>query len=86
MDIAIRDRASTAEAATADERDRQSSAAPFGRWLIYDKDHNHQEMVEAKEIASAVQTAMRGDPKGYFLAIWSGGGWKIGERVKEQEW
>jgi hypothetical protein len=61
-------------------------SAGGGPWLIYDKDHKHQEMVEAKEIASAVQTAMRGDPKGYFLAIWSGGGWKIGERVKEQKW
>src|SRR5450432_3000466 len=37
-------------------------------------------------VEPSVKTAMDTDPKAYFLAVWSGGGWKIGERVKEQKW
>jgi hypothetical protein len=55
-------------------------------WLIYDKDHKHLEHKPEATVPHGVKAAMGDDPKGYFMAIWSGGGWKIGERVKEQKW
>jgi hypothetical protein len=61
-------------------------SAGGGPWMIYDKNRKRQELVDVAKIAPEVKTAMRSDPKGYFMAIWSGSGWKIGERVEEQKW
>jgi hypothetical protein len=55
-------------------------------WLIYDKDRKHTQHKPESSVPEAVKTAMDGDVKGYFMAIWSGGGWKIGDRVEEQKW
>jgi hypothetical protein len=55
-------------------------------WLIYDKDKKHREFRPEDQVSSDVKAAMGKDPKGYFIGVWSGGGWKIGERVKEQTW
>jgi hypothetical protein len=55
-------------------------------WLVYDKSQKHVESKPEASVEPSVKTAMAKDPKAYFLAVWSGGGWKIGERVKEQKW
>jgi hypothetical protein len=55
-------------------------------WLINDKDRKHMEHKPESTVPEAVKTAMGDDLKGYYLAIWSGGGWKIGERAKGQKW
>ena len=42
---------------------------------------------ETDLIDPAVKSAMGDDPKGYFEAEWAvEGGWKIGARVKDQDW
>jgi hypothetical protein len=68
------------------QRPLESNAPGDAPWMIYDKDRKHQELKPADQISADVKAAMGKDPKGYFLGVWSGGGWKIGERVKAQTW
>jgi hypothetical protein len=56
-------------------------------WLIYSEGKLKMETRETDLIDPAVKSAMGDDPKGYFEAEWAAqGGWKIGARVKDQDW
>jgi len=54
-------------------------SADDGPWLIYDHDRKHMETRDAAKIGADLKAAMRGDPKGYFLAVWSDSGWIVGD-------
>ena len=52
--------------------------------LVYDRARKH--MVEMP-LMNHVKAALKGDPKGYFRAVWSSVvGWGISERVGDQPW
>jgi hypothetical protein len=56
-------------------------------WLIYDQGKKKVEERAAALIDRTVKAAMGNDPKGYFEAEWSAEeGWKIGDRVLDQQW
>jgi hypothetical protein len=55
-------------------------------WLIYDEARKHVAHMPEASVEPSLKAAMGSDAKGYFLAVWSGGGWKICERVKAPKW
>lgn len=51
--------------------------------LVYAEGRNR---VTEQNVPSAVITALRGDAKGYFQAMWRDNKWAIGRRVEDRDW
>jgi hypothetical protein len=59
------------------------AAVETGTCLVYGRGHKH--LVE-QPVPEDARKALKGDPKGYFKAVWSGMVWDISERVADQNW
>jgi hypothetical protein len=63
-----------------------SSNYPSNPWLLFDKKQMHVEHSEESLMDKKVKAAMGDAVKGYFEAEWSLDGWKIGRKVRDQDW
>jgi hypothetical protein len=66
--------------------ERPSPANSLDPWLLYDKKRAHVEQRGPTFVDETIHKAMGGAHKAFFQAEWSADGWKIGDKVLDENW
>jgi hypothetical protein len=66
--------------------ERPSPTSGLDPWLIFDKNRAHVEQRGASFVDEEIPNAMGDASNGFFQADWSADGWKIGDKVLDENW